>query len=778
MSGLRDRLASRWAAIRARLPAKPDPEEYRLLVRSLFSSAASIIPAGMAAIATPALCWIGSGHEGFLILTGMMVLIFALRMVTFVRFRLSDRGVISLRRLRYWDHEYFIGATIQSFLLGMTAFDALYWTSSGMAHLVAVGSCIGFASGFVARNAARPTFVLLQMFAVSIPMFVGLMLCSHEGYWVMGLFLALYTATNVAVTFSLYGNLVALSNATKTARKLASELEVQNSTLDSALSHMSHGLAMFRNDLTMAVANERFGELLLIPSELLVCGTNLTDIRGQLIRSHAMSTAQARDISDTLRNVLAHHRVGNSEMMREDGVHLTLTVAPALDGGLLIMVEDSTERQAAAARIEQMARFDDLTGLANRFEFKTRLELACSQLALTMSPFSLTYIDLDNFKDINDNLGHAFGDMILQEVSRRLRDLIGEGDVAARFGGDEFVIIRASADARDAVNFAERIVVALGEPCDIIGKTMHLSASVGVAFAPEDGEDPTELLRHADMALYRAKAAGRSCAVRFSTGLAAAAAERHDLEKDMRGALRRGEFELHYQPVLDLASGQVVSHEGLMRWRHPDRGMVPPNVFIPIAETTGLITSLGAWAFERACRDLADLSDHGSVAVNVSAVQFREPKLLISAVSRAIELTGIDPQRLMIEVTESLLIHDHDSVLDTIRSLRALGLKFSLDDFGTGYSSLSYLSSFPFSQVKVDRGFVQTLETNSASRAIVETVCTLARKLGMQTVVEGVETEAQHAIIRELGADKAQGYLFGRPAPVLKRESLTGRKVA
>ncbi len=750
----------------------PDPSDYKTLIDSLFSSAGSIIQGGLAAILTPLMCWYVSGHEVLLLIAAVMAIVVALRLVTFFRYRRVQGQNLSYDSLQSWDREYFAGATLQSFLLGLTVFSALMYTDSAAAHITSVASAIGFASGFVARNSGRPGFVILQLVAITAPMEFALFASGHVAYPAMGAFLLLFFANNVAMTFSVYRNLLALSEATKTSQKLAGDLKLQNMTLDAALNHMTHGLAMFDSRMVLQIANPRFTQIFGLPAGFVVKGISVNDLRATLVRTGLISTEGARDLTRTSIAVYASKREETIEIALTDQRILFLTVVPAADGGLQVLAEDVTDRKAAAARIEHMAHFDELTHLANRFTLNSRLELASSELALLQKPFAVHYIDLDNFKIINDSQGHEFGDKLLVAVSERLRSVLGANDFAARFGGDEFILVQSGQTAEEAAAFADRILVAIGEPILIDGKLTHVSCSVGIAIAPEDGTEPAELLRHADMALYQAKGAGRSAARRFSAELADAALERHELEKDLRGAARRGELEMHYQPVIDLGTGQPVGFEALMRWKHPVRGMVPPMRFIPIAEQSGMIDALGTWALEQACRDATNWPDHMTVAVNVSPLQFRQPVGLMNAVRAAIERSGIGTNRLTIEVTESLLIENQEQTLETIRAIRHMGVRFSLDDFGTGYSSLSYLSRYPFAQVKIDRSFVTQLDESSASRAIVESVCLLARKLGMQTVVEGVETELQRQIICELGADRAQGYLFGKPQPATLTQML------
>ncbi|NLZ41771.1 MAG: EAL domain-containing protein [Comamonadaceae bacterium] len=438
-------------------------------------------------------------------------------------------------------------------------------------------------------------------------------------------------------------------------------------------------------------------------------------------------------------------------------------MAPVDDGGIVLLTEDATERKATAARIEHMARFDELTGLANRFEFETQLDDACRRLAHEGWCFSVLYIDLDNFKQINDNLGHVAGDLVLTETTKRLRVAMSSEDLIARFGGDEFLVILYGANITEARQKGRRVVEAMNEPFEVAGKNLFVSASVGVAAAPEHGHMRGDIMRHADIALYRAKQGGRNTSVSFEPSMARQLLERHELEIELRHAFEREMLEMHYQPLIDIKSGKIASFEALMRWPHPNRGMIPPNLFIPIAEQTGLIAGMGNWAIRQACIAATAWPEEVSVAVNVSPLQFRQSKKLINAVKEALAASGLSPARLALEVTESLLIEDQRATLNAIRELRKIGVKLSLDDFGSGYSSLAYLSTYPFTQVKIDRAFAKDVTTNFSSRSIIEAVCQLAHRLGMQVVVEGIETEEQRRAIEIIGVDRGQGYLFGKP---------------
>jgi diguanylate cyclase (GGDEF)-like protein len=429
----------------------------------------------------------------------------------------------------------------------------------------------------------------------------------------------------------------------------------------------------------------------------------------------------------------------------------------------LARVNSQIGRRRAEARIAHMARHDPLTDLINRMVFCEQLERALADCRRHRRAFAVLCVDLDRFKAVNDTLGHPIGDALLKGMAERLRTCVrGATDAVARFGGDEFAILQTDLrDPSDAEALAMRIIETIGEPLCLDGNHISVGASVGIAIAPDDGLDPEHLLRVADLALYRAKQEGRNAYRFFEAEMDARVRRRRALELDLRGALSREEFTLHYQPILDLASDGIVGFEALLRWRSAKRGLVQPGEFISIAEESGLIAPIGDWVMQEACAAAAARSDTARIAVNVSAVQLQSPQFALS-VMRALASSGLAPRRLELEITETTLLGESDSLLDSLRQLRKIGVQVALDDFGTGYSSLSYLRRFPFDTIKIDRSFVQGIECHDTA-AIVHAIIDLAARLRMSVTAEGVETEDQLMRLRMEGCNLAQGYLIGRP---------------
>ncbi|WP_245517654.1 EAL domain-containing protein [Methylorubrum sp. Q1] len=440
-------------------------------------------------------------------------------------------------------------------------------------------------------------------------------------------------------------------------------------------------------------------------------------------------------------------------------------------------VADATERKRAQALIEHMARHDALTGLPNRRLFQETLSREIEGARRDGGWVAVLCCDLDRFKAVNDTFGHPAGDALLRVVAGRLRGALREDDVVARLGGDEFAIILPSrGKPRRIAAVARRLIQAAGRPVDLGGRATTVGVSIGVAVWPKHGDSADTLFMNADIALYRAKDSGRNTFRLYESGMALAVATRNLLEIDMRESIRSGGFALHYQPIFALADGAPQGFEALLRWNHPLRGPISPAAFIPLAEESGLITQLGAWALHAACREAASWPGDLRVAVNVSAVQFRKSGLEQS-VMRALAASGLPAGRLELEITESVLMQDSDAVIGSLHRLRAMGVRIALDDFGTGYSSLSYLCRFPFDKIKIDRSFIRDIDEPVAA-AVVRAVVGLGERLGMTITAEGVETEEQLARVRRKGCTEVQGFLLGRPLPAAQAMALVAGRVA
>jgi diguanylate cyclase (GGDEF)-like protein len=433
---------------------------------------------------------------------------------------------------------------------------------------------------------------------------------------------------------------------------------------------------------------------------------------------------------------------------------------------------DVTERRRAEARLAHLARFDTLTGLPNRNQFIEALADLLQSRRCAADGAAVIFFDLDRFKNVNDTLGHKHGDLLLRAVAERTQELIGPGDLAARFGGDEYAVIHCGgADSSAAVQLADRLIHSIGEPYQVDGHRLIIGVSVGIALIGQADSDPMQVMKNADTALYRAKASGGNAYAVYAAEMDSRLRARQALEVDLWDAFERNQFEVHYQPQVELARGDIVGVEALVRWRHPKRGFVPPAEFIPVAEAVGLIEPLGAFVLEEACAAVARWPKQLKVAVNVSPIQFARGDL-VAAVRSALASSGLPAAQLDLEITESLFLNENRAIAERIESLRALGVSFSIDDFGTGYSSLSYIRKFPVQKLKIDRSFVTGLPHDRESVAIVGAIAALAQNLGIRVNAEGVETPEQAAALRLLGCSEGQGFLYGRPRAAPEMRSI------
>ncbi len=565
---------------------------------------------------------------------------------------------------------------------------------------------------------------------------------------------------------------------TRELRAREAELQAQNLRIDAALSNMSQGLAMYDAEARLVLWNDRFVAMYRYEPEEIHCGMSLAE----LIRLRAANGSFAGHPDQYAENLIAQLKVGQATSQfaeLPDGRTVAITRQAMANGGWVATHEDVTERRQAEMKIAHMARHDALTDLPNRVLLRERLNDALAQVERG-GQLAVHYLDLDLFKNVNDSLGHPTGDELLRLVAQRLRACVKETDTISRVGGDEFFVIQTGVgSASDAERLARRIAEAVRLPYTLHGHSVVIDASIGIALAPDDGKDANELLKNADMALYGAKAAGRGIYRFFEPQMDARMKDRRALEVALRRAFDNNEFELYYQPVVNLGRDRVRCCEALLRWHHPERGMVSPVEFIPVAEEIGLIVALGERVIRWACRDAAQWPDDVCVAVNLSPTQLASKSLLPTVLS-ALASSGLSPQRLELEITEAVLMQNSEATLRTLHQLRALGIKISMDDFGTGYSSLSYLRSFPFDKIKIDRCFIKGLGEGSESDAIVQAVAGLANSLGMTTTAEGVETREQLDLVRELGCTDVQGFYYSPAVPARDLAKLlkTEQKIA
>jgi len=548
------------------------------------------------------------------------------------------------------------------------------------------------------------------------------------------------------------------------------QLEELNSRFKVALNNMGRGLSMFDAQARLIVCNKLYSEIYGLPEELTRPGTTLE----QIVRFHVKMETGRDDPDDLekqrkwIKNHVAELARGKSfshTQHLKSGRIVLVSNQPLAGGGWVDIQEDITEKRLAEQKIDWLARHDTLTEIANRHHFREQLENWFSAVRAG-GGFALHWIDLDHFKEVNDTLGHPVGDALLKSVARRLRKTLRGRDLVARLGGDEFAVLQASAVREaDATKLAKRLMRSLAEPHHLLGHQVTAAASIGIALAPIHGSNPEELMKHADLALYEAKSSGRCTCVVFRPEHLGGTGDRHQLEKDLQKAQAKGELEMHYQPIVNLEQGSVTSFEALMRWHHPERGLIEPGEFIPVAEETGFIVEMGEWALRQACKEATTWPEHVKVTVNLSSIQFANGDVF-KTVKKALDETGLKPNRLELEITESVLLRDEAKVQDELHNLRGLGVQIALDDFGTAYASLSYLRSFPFDKIKIDRSFVRDLDGPQRADcvAIIHAVAGLAKQLQMGAVAEGVETLDHLRTVTLAGCD-VQGFYFSKPVP-------------
>ena len=540
--------------------------------------------------------------------------------------------------------------------------------------------------------------------------------------------------------------------------------------LDTAINNMTQGLLLFNATGHLVICNQSYLDMFGLSRDVVKPGFHLRD----LILYRKELGSFVGDVDAYCAKFLnpQNDEIRDAVTDTPDGRRIRLVYKRSPDGGWATTLEDVTERSRFEARIEHLAHYDALTDLPNRTLFQLHAEKMIA--GLPDIPFAILYIDIDEFKGINDSLGHLIGDEFLRAVSQRLRGCVAKNDFVARLGGDEFAIVQYGVDRdADVSALIDRVYQALRSPFECHGHRLSADASIGVAVAPRDGSLLLGLLKSADLAMYAAKAAGRRTYRFFAVGMETEANSRRELEQDMRAAMIEGGFVIHYQPLVDVGSEEIVGCEALLRWRHPRRGMISPAEFIPVAEETGLIQEIGQWVLDTACREAASWPVHIRVAVNVSPVQFKSQTLPLN-VATALANSGLDPRRLELEITEAVLIGDDEAALTTFAQLRELGVHIALDDFGTGYSSLRYLHRFPFDKIKIDRSFVKEVADGTGASSIIRAVVGIAGERDMITTAEGVETRLQLETVRELGCTQMQGYLFSAARPAQEIRAMLG----
>ena len=686
----------------------------------------------------------------------LLVMAGAYRVFDVLRF-LPRKSTITADEAAQWKKRYQIGAMIQAAAIGIWCSATLLISDDAVAHMICLSVTTGILAGGAGRAYGRQWIFQLQAALIFGPTVIALALRGTPYYIAMSVVSAVFLVAVLGISANLHRIFMRAVVAREREAALAGQF-------DTALNNMPHGLCMFDANGRLAVMNHRFSEMMNLSDDLVQRGVRAPDIISACVIAGSISAASGNMILSEIDNSQARDIITTDPDV-DRGRSLSWTFQPMAGGGTVVLVEDVTERKNAEARITHLARYDELTALPNRLNFRDEIDrlLAVQHDAAQLS--ALLFVDLDQFKQVNDTLGHPCGDQLLCAVADRLREMLRPEDFVARFGGDEFVVFQQNlASNEDAASLARRIVERLSERYRIDNHLVEIGASVGIAMTSPDGISADTLLKNADMALYRAKADGRGTFCFFREEMAQTVEARRILELDLRKALANEEFELFYQPLINIKSGKISTCEALLRWNHPVRGTVSPVDIIPVAEDMGLIVDLGRWILRKACMECMKWPEAVSVAVNFSPQQFHQRDVL-SEVRYALEVSGLPAHRLEIEITESSLLRNTQITHDVLSQLNSLGVRISLDDFGTGYSSLSYLHNFPLQKVKIDRSFLEGIDTDRPL-TLLRGVARLSADLGMSVVVEGIETNEQLELISADGTvTEAQGYLFSKPVP-------------
>ena len=727
------------------------------VVRSLYKDQKSLLVGTLSMFVAPLVLYFRTHDTAQLWFSALLLLCGSLRLIDGHWFKQAAVGALDSAAVKRWENRYAILASLYVGVLGLWCFAGFARNTDEFVHLMGVALTLSYIVGVFGRNFSSERVVQAQILCAGVPMIAGVLLKSDPYHFILGLFL-------VPLFFTIWLMSQNLRQILFSAVVTAIDNKTIAERFDIALSNISHGMAMVSASGKFVVANSRFAALVGLPDTLDTLNQGL-DILPQISATRQANHANAILLAEMCQECLQAGQAARFRHVLQDGTMVETSYNPTAGGGGVFVLEDVTERLGSEEESRKLASFDPLTHLPNRRFF----DLEVHRLLMGRSglePCSIFFLDLDNFKDINDTLGHATGDKLLCSVALRMRSRMPEKGMVCRFGGDEFVIVVPGKMRRkDCSALADQVSAEIAKPMVIDGHTLSVGASIGIAQCPANGRDYNQLLKVSDVALYDAKARGRGCHSFYSDELGDVVRDRRALENDLRQALGRGQMQLHFQPLVDVNNGRIRTCEALLRWQHPERGAVSPMVFIPIAEEIGIITQIGKFVMEKAAQTCMKWPEDISVAVNVSSLQFQQSDVC-ALVKEALASSGLDPRRLEVEVTESAMLLNIAETTQVLSRLADSGVRISLDDFGTGFSSLSYLHQLPLDKVKIDRSFIENIESDEKSLVLLSGVTHLARDLGLSITIEGVETVEQMQILRDkVHVDEMQGYLFGRPVP-------------
>jgi diguanylate cyclase (GGDEF)-like protein len=730
---------------------------YVELVNALFKDGWSL---AMGCVATSGAALITAIMTHSLVLFGFSIslpIIAALRLWVMVAHARTKRDD-DIDAVSRWKRRYVVGGSTYIAALGFWTLAVFTITDDGFLRILAFSTTLSHYLGIATRNFSITSLIDVQIVVGILPLSGALALAG--GHYPLIIIVVL-------IPFFYFIRSSSLRLRSTLLDEVLSKREVTQlaGQLDTALNNMSHGLCMVDADGNVSVSNDQIAKMLGVPKRVMRSGVNAKILIRLLIRAGAL----ARDEAERLKRSLGSNETDTDYSLvadTPDGRSIEVNVHRMANDGAVIVIQDITERRTAEAAIYRMVWFDPVTGLPNRRRFEKELSSALLSRQNEKENGAILFLDLDDFKQVNDSLGHARGDKLLSAVGDRLRSAVDDADIVARWGGDEFaILLPPGRDIREPSDKAERIIAEINRPFQIDGYEIVIGASVGVAKLHRDGLTLETLLSNADLALYAAKAEGRNRWRCYERQLGLNAQSRRTLEIDLRAAIANETIEVYYQPINDSATREIVGCEALARWDHPTRGRVSPGEFIPIAEELGLMEALGRTILRRACQACASWPEGNFVAVNLSPLQVRGGRVA-SVVKDALEASGLSPHRLEVEITESTILHDLPMTRQTLRSIREMGVRIALDDFGTGFSSLSYLHTFPLDKIKIDRSFTMAIGSDHRASIVIASVAGMCKMLGMDVLVEGIETELQMQFVDGLGSvSEVQGFLFSPAVP-------------
>jgi len=670
-------------------------------------------------------------------------------------------------RWRNWYETVFLGgAMAYLFCIGIYVFWAINFSNDTFVLTVAIVILVVNAMSIALRSFAIKKIVLMQLLAISAPTIAAFIY--RGGYF------NVLASTQIVLSWYVYTSASRLRGVFRSEMNFRHRSEIVAKQFRFAVDNMSHGMCMIDSSMRIVVSNAELADCFGVPTGRKIQGVRFDALVRRARRLGTLSRCDAERLMECFAAASEPDSVARFEAPGAYGRVHDLTLKRNDEGGWVLVVQDVTDQRRAREALDRAARFDAMTGLPNRRSFEERLSEALAAARGSEARTEALFLDLDGFKQINDTLGHKFGDRVLAEAGRRLRAAIGEEAYVSRWGGDEFVILRSGANDRAMLQFADRIIAELSRPMWIEGAEVAVGASVGVAVCVGGAIGMDALLSQADMALYTAKRECRGQCQLYETSMSEKARDRRLFELDLQAALAARNFELHYQPIVDIETGELVSFEALARWRHPVRGQVSPVEFVTVLEELNLMNSFGAWTLQRACEDAAKWPLPVRVGVNVST---RQIDTLYDSVRRALAISGLAPDRLELEITETAALSAPDTACRVLESLRELGVRIALDDFGTGYSSLSHLMSLPLDKVKIDKSFTQQLGKSRKADVLVANIARISSQLGFRVTFEGVETSEQLDRARALGVPaEGQGWLFGKPTPAAELHRIFARE--